>query len=138
MMNGVAAQLRELAEPWPSGSKVKEAIERASHACGSDDKRRRVIPFWRAFDLWYGKARLIRDFEIEAVAAALEKKRREAARNELHELRTRLVRLESMLSQIDPDFHRDAIAASREQIRSLGRSGGGALGARDPRTLRFA
>lgn len=111
-MNGVATQLRELAEPWPSGSRVKAAIDRAARAAG--------IPYWRAFDIWYGKARLIRDFEIAAVATALEKKQREAARNEFHELKTRLAILESRLNQIDPDFHSPAIDQAREQMRGLG------------------
>src|SRR5262245_53328414 len=100
-MTTIAQSLRELAEPWPSGSKVKSAIDRAAQAAG--------LTYWRAFDIWYGKARQIRDFEIEAVATALEKKQREAARNEFHELKTRLAILESRLNQIDPDFHRPTI-----------------------------
>lgn len=118
-MTDIVAGLRELAEPWPSGSYVKAAIDRASRAAG--------LPYWRGFDIWYGKARVVRDFEREAVAAALDKKRREAARNELHELRTRLTRLESMLAQTDPDFHRENLDQVRGQIRTMG----GARGALD-------
>lgn len=108
-MTSLTASLRELSEPWPSGSKVKEAIDRASKRSG--------LPFWRTFDIWYGKARWIRDFEIEAVVSALEKRQRETARNELHELKTRLAILEGRLSQIDPDFHRETINQTREQVR---------------------
>ena len=111
-MTDLAASLRELSEPWPSGSKVKAAIDRAARAAG--------LGYWRASDIWYGKARRIEAFERDLVAAALERKRKEAARNELHELRTRLARLESLLAQSDPDFHRPTIAASREQLRAMG------------------
>ncbi len=111
-MSEIITQLRELSEPWPSGSKIKAAIERAARAAG--------LPYWRTFDIWYGKARVIRDFECQAVAAALDRKRREAARNEFHELRTRLAILESRLNQIDPDFHRPTIDQAREQMRGLG------------------
>lgn len=124
-MSDVAMQLRELAEPWSGGEKVKAAIARAA--------KRVLIPragkveslsYWRAFDIWYRKARRIEQFEIDAIAEAIEKKRREAARNELQELRTRLVRLESLLVQSDPDFHRESIDMARGQIRQMGGSGG--------------
>jgi len=129
-MTDIIAQLRELSEPWPSGSRVKAAIDRASKAAG--------ITYWRAFDIWYGKARRIEPFEHAAVAAALDRKRKEAARNELHELRTRLLRLESLLVQTDPDFHRASLAANSQHLRALGGASGPAHSARDRRTLRFA
>lgn len=126
-MTNIVAGLQELAEPWPSGSSVKEAIERASKACGLHAPGRRIIPYWRTFDIWYRKALRIRDFEYQAVETALEKKRKEAARNELHELRTRLAILESRLNQVDADFFSPTIDQAREQMRGLGlvdRSGG--------------
>jgi len=107
-LTDIAADLRELGEPLRP---VKRAIERAAKAAGLD--------YWRAFDIWYRKARRIESSECVAVAAALDKKRKEAARNELHELRTRLVRLESLLAQSDPDFHREAIAQTRQQLRQM-------------------
>ena len=99
--------LRELAEPWPSGSKVKSAIERASRLCR--------LPYWRCFDIWYGKARRVEPSEITAIADALERKRELGAKNELAELRTRLARLEARLLSTDEDFY-------RPQIDFLGRS----------------
>lgn len=109
---GEAAQaLRELVEPIGFGTKVKRAIENAAHAAG--------LPYWRAFDIWYGKARRLEDFERDQIADALAAKRREAARNELHELRTRILRLEALLARSDPDFHRPSIAAARDQILRL-------------------
>jgi hypothetical protein len=106
------AQLHALAEPRSADEYIKNAIVRAGKAAGLD--------YWRAFDIWYGKARRVRDFERKAVAAALEKKTMEAARNEFHELKTRLAILESRLNQIDSDFHSPAIDAAREQMRRLG------------------
>lgn len=115
-MSDIAAQLRELSQPWEMGDKIKRAIERAAKRSG--------LSYWRAFDLWYGKARRIEQFEIEQVSAALAKKRKEEARHELHELRTRMERLESMLAQVDSDFHRETIAQVRRQVRPLdGKSG---------------
>lgn len=111
-MSDIAASLRALAEPRSPDEFIKNAIERAAARAG--------LPYWRAFDIWYGKARQIRDFEISAVLAALEKKQREAARNEFAELKSRLAILESRLTQIDPDFHRETIDQAREQMRGLG------------------
>jgi hypothetical protein len=111
-MTCIAASLRELAEPRSADEFIKDAIDRAAKRAG--------LNYWRAFDIWYGKARQIRDFEITAVLAALEKKQREAARNEFHELKSRLTILESRLTQIDPDFHRPTIDQAREQMRQLG------------------
>lgn len=97
-MTDAAAALRELSEPWSRGDRVKAAIDRAARRAG--------LSYWRAFDIWYGKARRIEDVERARIAEALEHKRKEATRNELHELRLRIVRLEAILARSDPDFHR--------------------------------
>lgn len=110
-MNETTTQLRQLAEPWAGGEKIKVVIGRAAKRAG--------LGYWRAFDIWYGKARRVEDFERDAIAEALERKQREAARNELHELRARLERLESLLVQSDPDFHRPSIDAARGQVRTI-------------------
>jgi len=110
-MDAVAA-LHELSEPWPSGSKVKSAIDRAARRVG--------LSYWRAFDIWYGKARKIDQAECELIAAALSEKRKEAARNELHELRTRLVKLEAILARADADFYRPRVTAVQPQLRTAG------------------
>lgn len=119
-MIDTAAALRELAEPRSPDEFIKTAIERAAKLVLLPNGR---MPYWRAFDIWYGKARQIRDFEVAAVFSALEKKQREAARNELSELRTRLTRLESLLAQSDPDFHRPQIDQVRGQLRQMGGTG---------------
>jgi hypothetical protein len=97
-MTDAAAALRELSEPWSRGDRVKAAIDRAARRAG--------LSYWRAFDIWYGKARRIEDVERTRIAEALEHKRKEATRNELHELRLRLVRLEAILAGKDTDFRR--------------------------------
>lgn len=111
-MSEVATALRELAEPWAGGERIKTAIDRAARRAG--------LSYWRAFDIWYGKAKLVRDFEITAIHDAVARKRKEEARNELANLRLRLERLESLLVQTDPDFHRPQAAVVREHLRALG------------------
>ena len=44
-----------------------------------------------------------------------------AARNELHDLRTRLLRLESRLLQTDENRHRPTIDQTRDAMRDVGR-----------------
>lgn len=111
-MTDISASLRELSEPWERGDKIKAAIARAARLAD--------LSYWRAFDIWYGKARRIEPSEAERIQAALRRKSEEHARNELHDLRTRLMRLESLLVQTDPDFHRESINQVRSQVRGLG------------------
>lgn len=54
--------LRRLAEPIPAGDSVKQQIVRAARAAG--------LGYWRASDIWYGKARRIDAHELEAVRVA--------------------------------------------------------------------
>jgi hypothetical protein len=61
----LAAELRELATPTERGEKVPVIIDRARKASG--------LPYWRCWNIWYGKARHIAPEEYTAVAAALEK-----------------------------------------------------------------
>ena len=96
-------KLREIASPIPRDEKIMVAIERAARRCD--------LSAWRAFDIWYGKAKRVSADEARRIADALDKKRREAARNELHELRVRLARLESRLATTDAEFHRETIDA---------------------------
>jgi predicted phage-related endonuclease len=108
----VRAALQELAEPWTRGDRVKAAIARAARRAG--------LSYWRAFDIWYGKARRIEDHEMDAIAAALEKRRKEVSRNELSDLKTRLARLEAHLVATDEDFHRPTLDRLRASDGGLG------------------
>lgn len=94
-MTEAQAMLRALAEPWPPGDRVKAAIARAARLAG--------LTYWRAFDIWYGKARRVESAEQAQIAEALDRRRKEAARHELHELRVRIERLEALLAMADPD-----------------------------------
>jgi len=111
-LDKLANQLRELAEPWPQASKVYQAIERAA--------RRSGLSVTRTSDIWYGKARSLRQFEIDQVEKALDRKRTEEARNELSELRSRLARIETLLAQEDARTHRpraDALGLALRRSR---------------------
>jgi predicted phage-related endonuclease len=108
----VRAALRELSEPWERGDKIKAAIARAARAAG--------LSYWRAFDIWYGKARRIEPHEIDAIQNALAKRRKEVTRNEVHDLRTRLARVEAALVQTDEEFHRPHIDRLRSPDGGLG------------------
>ena len=90
-MTDLAAALRELAQPLSFGDPVKAAIDRAA--------RRSGLSYWRAFDIWYGKARRVEPDECVRINEALFKRREEAARHELHDLKTRIARLEALLSR---------------------------------------
>jgi len=107
--------LRELAEPNPEGDCVKTAIERAAKRAG--------LHYWRTFDIWYGKARRIDAHEALQISEAVQKKRDDEARNELNDLRTRLLKMESRLASQDPDFHRETIDLLRLQTRGPGGMG---------------
>lgn len=108
-MVDIRGQFRELAAPIERGEKIENVISRAAKRAGMD--------YWRAYDFWYGKTRTMTEAEIENVATALTKKRKQESRNEVHELRMRLERLESSLVQTDEEFHRETIAALRASVR---------------------
>lgn len=115
-MADTASLLRELAEPRPGGELVKVAIDRAAKRAG--------LAFWRAFDIWYGKARRVEDFERDQITAALRIKNERAARNELHDIKLRIAKLEARLSaSSDPDFHSGDIDFARELLRRCGGAG---------------
>lgn len=108
----VIGLLREISAPRLDGEKINEVIMRVAAFVG--------FSVTRTSDIWYDKARRVTDDELAAIDAALIRKRREAARNELSELRFRLERLESMLAISDPDFVRSARTPVREQVRQMG------------------
>jgi len=112
-MSDAALMLRELSYPWEPGEKIKSVIDRTSRMCR--------LSYWRAFDIWYRKARRVEDYEIAQIAEALRIKNEKAARNELHELKLRLARLEASLSSGDQDFHRPSIDFARDAMRKAGR-----------------
>lgn len=112
VLNDPADGLRYLSEPWAAGERVKAAIARAAKLAR--------LNYWRSFDIWYRKARRIEAFEIDAILDAIQAKETKAIRDEIRDVRARLLRLESILVTQDPEFHRDALGAVREQINGLG------------------
>ena len=113
-MSDASAMLRELSEPWGSGERVKTAIDRAA--------RLARLTYWRTWDIWYRKARRVETYEIEQIKEALRIKNEKAARNELHDLKTRLAILEARLNSGDAEFYRADIDGLRAQSSGMGRS----------------
>jgi hypothetical protein len=113
-MPDAALMLKELSEPWASGERIKSVLDRTSRLAS--------LTYWRTFDIWYGKARRIEPFEIDQIAEALRIKNEKAARNEFHDLKLRLARLEASLSARDADFHSPSINHTRDVVRELGGS----------------
>jgi hypothetical protein len=105
------AMFRYLAEPFGRDDKISVIISRAA--------RRVSFGYWRAYEIWYGRAKLTVE-ERDAITAAASAKRKEEARNEYQELKTRLARLESLLVQTDAEFHRETISALRGAVRGRG------------------
>src|SRR5262245_6537649 len=98
VVSDLADALKELSQPWEMGDRMKAAIGRAAKRAG--------LSYSRCFEIWYGRARRIEPAEVDAIQQAVREKRREAARNELHELRTRLARLEALMARDDSGFDR--------------------------------
>lgn len=81
--------LRRLAEPVRAGESIKSLIGKAARRAG--------MPYSRAYECWYGRAR-VRAEELDRVRRLLEAKEQEAINVEIAELRQRLARLEEQLA----------------------------------------
>ena len=114
-------QLHQLSEPWPKGDRVKSAINRVSKLVG--------LPYWRAYEIWYGRARRIEPHELQLIAAAIQKKNEEDARNELQSLKKRISILEARLNSGAEKFH----GADANQIGAQTCGAGGVGSAVTPR-----
>ena len=73
-----------------------------------------------ANSIWYEKARRVEPHEIEQIAEAIRIKNERAARNELHEARLIIARLEARLNAGDTDFYRADIDGLREAAARSG------------------
>jgi hypothetical protein len=111
-MTDAATMLKELSLPWAAGERMKSILERAS--------RLARLKYSRTYEIWYGRARRIEPHEIKQIAEALQIKNERAARNELHDLKLRLARLEASLSAGDADFYRPSIDYAGDVVRQLG------------------
>jgi hypothetical protein len=110
-MTDLSAALRELAGPGEAGDRIKAAIARAAKRAG--------LSYWRTFDIWYGKARRIEEAERTRIAEALERRRREAAVHELHDIKIRIARIEALLARTAADGDRSCGAPLRRGGVSL-------------------
>ena len=104
-----AGLLHELSKPHGEGEKTPSIIERTARLAG--------LSYSRCYEIYYRRARRIEPAEVARISEALEKKKRLDTRNELSELRLRLARLESLLVQTDPDFHRPTVDLMRQSVR---------------------
>src|SRR5258708_37399719 len=68
-----ALALRELSQPWTMGDRIKSAIERAARQSG--------LAYWRAFQIWYGKARRPKGLEPARTSAGLDNTHEQSARD---------------------------------------------------------
>ena len=100
----MSAALRRLAEPVRAGESVKVLIGKAARRAG--------LSYSRAFECWYGRAKVRAD-EMDRVRALLQAKEQEAINAEIVERRQRLARLEEQLAA-----DMEAVgAAPRQQVR---------------------
>jgi replicative DNA helicase len=108
--------LRRLSEPAVAGDKVKAQISRAARAAG--------LSYWRAFDLWYGKARRIDAHELDAIRLA-QASRQQRSGDRAHELKTIAEELEAIagrLSRLGSPEARTDLQATRAvlaRVRNL-------------------
>lgn len=100
-------RLHRLAEPIPAGDKVKAQISRAARAAG--------LSYWRAFDLWYGKARRIDAHELDAIRSA-EAERAQRSGNRAHELKAVAEELEAIAKRLA----RLGSTEARSDLQALG------------------
>jgi hypothetical protein len=101
--------LRELSQPQMRGEKTGAIIDRCARLAG--------LSYYRAYEIYYGRARRIEPEEIARISEALKQKNSKDARNELSELRLRLTRLETILVLSDEGFHRENLGPVRDALR---------------------
>jgi hypothetical protein len=102
--------IRELAQPWTPGARASD-ISRAADLAG--------LAYWRASDIFYGKAQRIEQHELNQIADALQIKNEKAARDELRDLKTRIARLEASLLSKDAEFFRPSTDFAGDMLRQL-------------------
>lgn len=102
---------KRCSEPCPAGDHVKTAIARVAERTG--------ITYGRARDIWYGEARRIESWEMDALRTAADAAEWHVA---LHGVAMARRKLEDSSSPLC----REAIASLNDVLRILGRDAGGA------------
>lgn len=111
-----AGYLQELSRPAPVGDRTKSAIGRAAKAAG--------LHYWRAFDIWYLKARRIEAREADQIKAAYDNKRELETQDDIDDLRIRFLKLESRIAAERADVRSRRIGMDRSPISARRGSGG--------------
>jgi len=105
--------IRRIAEPVPAGDSAKAAITRAC-------RRLQSWSWNRTKDVYYARQGIrVSADELKHLREVARIKSDEADRAEFKSIRERLTRLETALCVSDEAFHRESIAAVREQIAGL-------------------
>ena len=110
-----SASLRLLAGPMRIGDRIKARISRAARASG--------LTYWRAYDIWYGKARRLDAAEMEAIRCAAKIQR---GRHDDLAMAAGFEALAQRLSTMDADTggpEARAMRALAEQLRNLAAEG---------------
>jgi hypothetical protein len=112
-LSTIYADFQALADPPQHGKFVKDYIAQAAARAG--------LSYWRAFDIWYGKARRIEQYERDQIAEALAKKELEALRNDLQNWRISLAKHEARLATLDADYRSPDVDLLGHDVRPGGR-----------------
>lgn len=107
------SDLRSIAGILLPGEKTKTVIDRVSALVG--------LSYWRTFDLWYGKARRVEDYEIEKIQNALARKELERLENDVQNWRTALAKADAKIAQIRADIARPRLDLFSHDVRREGR-----------------
>lgn len=111
-----AARMTREIVPAMDGQNGKSRIAIAARKLGWKWSRARAV--------WHGDSRIrLRSEEADQLRAALARKKSEAT-NDLHQLRSEMARLASLLERIDPDFHSADIDPLRHAVRQMDRTRG--------------
>lgn len=111
--------LKELAAPVQIGDRVKAQIQRAAKLSG--------LPYWRAFDIWYGRYGRVDYRESEAIREAVKLKCIEGKKNVAQKLRLELATIDSLLATVDAEL--DSQSPTHSRRKGSAASGGyGAMG----------
>lgn len=110
-LGAASAALKQLAGEGGRGDRIKSAIDRAARAAG--------LSYWRAFDIWYGKARALLDSEYVAILSALTEKEIAEQKNAHHDLAIGLAKAEARLAKLEAALNGAVAAEDFETIEQV-------------------
>lgn len=119
-MSDAAVLLKQLADPWNRGEFVKDVITRIAPLAG--------LSYWRAWDIWYDKARRVEEGELANIAAAIAKKNNRAVWNAIHKIEADLANLKSIVAGSSEDYGQPTVNSGRGRLRVAGQADRSAAG----------